>query len=100
HTRSYGDWSSDVCSSDLLLRNRAGDRARVSGARTAVRDPCVVDLDLSGSGGQVGVRQQAARRDANDVAVARPQIAIGEGEPHRRSEERRVGKEWEAGERG
>src|SRR5437867_6587052 len=29
HTRSYGDWSSDVCSSDLkyvyLEKNRAGD---------------------------------------------------------------------------
>src|SRR5207248_7096384 len=23
HTRSYGDWSSDVCSSDLVVRSRA-----------------------------------------------------------------------------
>src|SRR6266516_21587 len=25
HTRSYGDWSSDVCSSDLLAVQRVGD---------------------------------------------------------------------------
>src|SRR6266705_4058581 len=27
HTRSYGDWSSDVCSSDLLLEVQPGERA-------------------------------------------------------------------------
>src|SRR5437867_4563699 len=26
HTRSYGDWSSDVCSSDLALRDQAKRR--------------------------------------------------------------------------
>src|SRR5207248_5815638 len=26
HTRSYGDWSSDVCSSDLRFRSAAWDR--------------------------------------------------------------------------
>src|SRR5207248_8684669 len=35
HTRSYGDWSSDVCSSDLRLRLRDAGRARVGGAPPA-----------------------------------------------------------------
>src|SRR5437867_12192508 len=30
HTRSYGDWSSDVCSSDLDLRARSASRSKVS----------------------------------------------------------------------
>src|SRR5437867_11515172 len=35
HTRSYGDWSSDVCSSDLRRERETGDRrGRWCGARS------------------------------------------------------------------
>src|SRR5256885_7727779 len=41
HTRLQGDWSSDVCSSDLLLtfRHRAGVRPYTSSSEFA--EPCV-----------------------------------------------------------
>src|SRR5437867_5188696 len=32
HTRSYGDWSSDVCSSDLMLLHDARRETRLDGA--------------------------------------------------------------------
>src|SRR5207248_6637692 len=39
HTRSYGDWSSDVCSSDLVAYDRAGKRlgsTKVTGGLDAI----------------------------------------------------------------
>src|SRR5574340_1281293 len=39
HTRSFGDWSSDVCSSDLR-RAAARRRARARRRRRAARSPC------------------------------------------------------------
>src|SRR5207248_5906063 len=80
HTRSYGDWSSDVCSSDLP----AADNQRGSG-----------DDRRRGGPPSQGLRPLAAVvQDAQlqlGVAVQRPRAAIlATGE---RSEERRVGKE-------
>src|SRR5207248_7304040 len=65
HTRSYGDWSSDVCSSDLRLRRSAPQRP-----------------------GQIAEADQADRRAGEEEAavVAREAVSL-------RSEERRVGKE-------
>src|SRR5690242_21713345 len=71
HTRLTCDWSSDVCSSDLVERDRRAD-ARNHDAETAQRLALVVDLEHAG-------------RDAH-VAAQRIQHA-------HRSEERRVGKE-------
>src|SRR5207248_7463942 len=71
HTRSYGDWSSDVCSSDLFL-----------------------DLDLRGARPFVPGRPAAARVHAAGeglVRVGRP--GPSESLRQERSEERRVGKE-------
>src|SRR5207245_8464925 len=67
HTRCYRDWSSDVCSSDLGV-GLDGDPAGVEG------DPLADQHRTSrpGRGGPVG----------------------GDDQPRRRSEERRVGKEW------
>src|SRR5207245_5838888 len=70
HTRCYRDWSSDVCSSDLLLLRRADEGAAAAAARGA---------------GQPGQRQEghpAAEHHPGAAGVAGP-----------RSEERRVGKE-------
>src|SRR5437762_4117214 len=88
HTRYIGDWSSDVCSSDLHLRGGGVVRNDIA------RDP-PVEEDL-------GVR---ARHEAADlIAHHRLQIMCEPGDSHNvwRSEERRVGKEcrgWKGGER-
>src|SRR5437867_12464426 len=70
HTRSYGDWSSDVCSSDL--RRTAG----LPGSRPGSRKPC------------------------SSTPPADPPIStirwVGVGLATPRSEERRVGKESRA----
>src|SRR5207248_5105323 len=85
HTRSYGDWSSDVCSSDLRRE------ARVRGGALGAGDGCPA------AGGRGRVRRGAGpvaggwRRHAGvgGRGVGRPALA--------RSEERRVGKEWRCG---
>src|SRR5688500_20389963 len=79
HTRVQGDWSSDVCSSDLVL---AGQRVAPQGI----------------AAGQIAQRQRVAPRARPQpkmtFEIDRPHIirVRGRGE---RSEERRVGKEWE-----
>src|SRR5207247_7333905 len=71
HTRSTRDWSSDVCSSDLLAAGPAcGHRAREQRDRT--------DRRRGGDGCAARSRSPARRQLA-------------------RSEERRVGKEWRSG---
>src|SRR5262249_58336202 len=71
HTRLVSDWSSDVCSSDLLEKPFGG-RGLLLGAVPGVAPGGVVIL----GGGIVGY----------NAAI----IALGLG----RSEERRVGEEW------
>src|SRR5438094_10559209 len=67
HTISYGDWSSDVCSSDLLLHQHGGRGAA---------DPGTGHRGAEAGGGGPG------------SAAPRPPCWCS-----RRSEERRVGKE-------
>src|SRR5690348_17687752 len=78
HTRWTGDWSSDVCSSDLIAR-----------PRIAQRDPAGDALDI-GEAPQRPVQPGGLRGrildQRFDGAVPRPQRGL-------RSEERRVGKE-------
>src|SRR5206468_9771827 len=95
HTRSDRDWSSDVCSSDLLVR----EPAVVDGGAFK---PLVVQIDVTG--------EQAAKardhRKRPPVGFRTPHDAQGwlgpppacQGQRPRtiRSEERRVGKECEA----
>src|SRR5207248_6431607 len=92
-TRSYGDWSSDVCSSDLRLAapprlRRLDKQIRDAGARLARAEK---EQALRGERpARLAQRgEQAGERDggrALDVVVkARHALAI-------RSEERRVGK--------
>src|SRR5207253_6324646 len=81
HTRWPRDWSSDVCSSDLLL---------VEGHQPALLVPQLAQLE-----GEPGVRSRHAgpvkQRPQRSVGQRRHQLE-GEGD-RRRSEERRVGKE-------
>src|SRR5207248_3595664 len=94
-TRSYGDWSSDVCSSDLgllgvgtvgsgtvkvLTRNQEEIRRR---AGRGIEIAMVADIDPTRAHGLVGDGVQV-------VADGRAVIA----NPAIRSEERRVGEEW------
>src|SRR5256885_9770708 len=69
HTRLQGDWSSDVCSSDL--GELAGNR----------------DLELVGGGAELGDELADARGPELDIGVG-AELARRD-----RSEERRVGKE-------
>src|SRR3546814_5649556 len=79
------DWSSDVCSSDLEQLGQTGTVHRF--ARTHVGE----DLDRA--------RLFEPHRLPGDILVARahPRVAQNAAQPSspkRRSEERRVGKEW------
>src|SRR5207237_9851217 len=75
HTRFKCDWSSDVCSSDLIFSIRPRGR------------------DVLSSFFEPGTAQRAA-----GFFVYGPQTCLVLAIDHRRSEERRVGKESRAGE--
>src|SRR5256885_9510507 len=77
HTRLQGDWSSDVCSSDLVVtRRHFADRAKNSA--------CLLHRILK----RLFVPRLHSNGDAPLMA-----IAIHPGGDRDRSEERRVGKE-------
>src|SRR5437762_11870539 len=54
HTRYIGDWSSDVCSSDLLEKRREADRGSSMPGATATPDVEVIVEDARGGGGGGG----------------------------------------------
>src|SRR5207245_7228832 len=88
HTRCYRDWSSDVCSSDLLLRiylvgQRSRWRADVSEAAALSKRRGKISVHCAESGGRCGAR-----------ALVRREVS---GTGGQRSEERRVGKECGCG---
>src|SRR5207249_5946785 len=94
HTRSKRDWSSDVCSSDLLtVRENLEFYAGVYGLDArSVRQQVDKWLDRSGL-----TDRQHEVTAAMSVGF-RQRLALGCAVLHRpRSEERRVGKEWRAG---
>src|SRR5207249_8388194 len=80
HTRSKRDWSSDVCSSDLVAASRgnpAEERLQRTRAQAFRREVALLDDEV----GSTTVRAPVSGM----VLTPRP-----------RSEERRVGKEWRA----
>src|SRR5207248_5966889 len=94
HTRSYGDWSSDVCSSDLRRAQR--------------RENVVAVVPAAGDVAARGAERIGERRgpvDRKDVPARRlERRGDRRRRAHSRSEERRVGKEggdgvggWESG---
>src|SRR5206468_7827291 len=93
HTRSDRDWSSDVCSSDLERWLPHRSRAIVSGRGAVVPHVDIVILNY-----EIVVDHRVA------LASRRPRALVLD-ESHycknprakRRSEERRVGKEWRSG---
>src|SRR5205814_4778007 len=88
HTRCLSDWSSDVCSSDLLLKDLMG---------VAPPPPTGDTVDLSKEH-DVSVDKLHIQSDKLDLgSVPSPSLAL-RGSPYiqaknLRSEERRVGKE-------
>src|SRR5688500_19451087 len=80
HTRLQGDWSSDVCSSDLLVVRHGG-----AGGEEVERDP-----ENHRSAEVVGRAVERVRRHVQEVVRQRRAVVI------ERSEERRVGKECRA----
>src|SRR5437867_6018332 len=82
HTRSYGDWSSDVCSSDLGVVRALARRAR-RGSAVAPRPGERQEPPASPPGARIAAGQPRASRTAQARAGGR-------------SEERRVGKECRA----
>src|SRR5207248_8940175 len=60
HTRSYGDWSSDVCSSDLVPRGRCVRLSREAGEHRAA----------AGDLAKVGRASRGENREAGVVVVA------------------------------
>src|SRR5207248_8912912 len=89
HTRSYGDWSSDVCSSDLYTPTGGIANCRTDMARDLGIAPENVRVVCLYMGGNFGNKNQ--NQDADLIAAA---LAKEAGAPVKRSEERRVGKEW------
>src|SRR5207248_7463740 len=81
HTRSYGDWSSDVCSSDLGPKDHVVDRRENRRVHP--------DADREGEhgdGSEGGIPAKLPR------AVAEVLRKVGQPPEATRSEERRVGK--------
>src|SRR5207248_3860130 len=94
HTRSYGDWSSDVCTSDLTALVRGGSSAF---------GICQAGEVSAGHGGvfcgRVLGRFEFFLAVAKHFAPLRRRIGHDLFAQHfakgdKRSEERRVGKEW------
>src|SRR5207248_8018183 len=88
HTRSYGDWSSDVCSSDLgyrVLEAGTGKDALSILAQAKRIDLLLTDIVMPGMNGPELV--EAARKNRRNL------IALFMSGYDRRSEGRRVGKE-------
>src|SRR5205807_5926689 len=88
HTRLQGDWSSDVCSSDLgpalILMGKDGSIPTERAAR--VRVPTLV---INGGNGAPFMRETA-----KTLSKAIPGAELRTLDSQTRSEERRVGKEW------
>src|SRR5207248_5799249 len=91
HTRSYGDWSSDVCSSDLTVvitawfgTSRFGVRAGLAAAVMLAATPFFYLI------GRLGILDMPLTFFLT-LAIVALHRAMDHGE---RSEERRVGKEW------
>src|SRR5947207_14875571 len=91
HTRSLCDWSSDVCSSDLVGPPVVGDRARRADDQQEDEQPLLIEEaaeQLSARGQERRLLEVGGQVDLHHAADER------QPGQEQRSEERRVGKEW------
>src|SRR5437764_2962522 len=86
HTRYIGDWSSDVCSSDLHARGRRVGGSAAAPSRARRRGVCSVGSGAAASGLSRGVCSGGSGAGASGLLVLTGTATV-------RSEERRVGKE-------
>src|SRR5690606_41043540 len=91
HTRFSRDWSSDVCSSDLLVdrntvKNAQGDLIVMS------RNMKISVVDEDGKERQSFKPPFGARLKVDEKSKIKRGDRIAEWDPYARSEERRVGK--------
>src|SRR3546814_16967862 len=91
------DWSSDVCSSDLLAPLAAEGVVPQTELLSAQREVVDIQGRLAAARQAISRSQAAVREAGAEVQRARfdfQQEALNERSQLRRSEERRVGKEW------
>src|SRR5690606_40379887 len=86
HTRFSRDWSSDVCSSDLAANGRSRGQSR--------RTPTSSAWSRSLSSGLY--RRLRSHTGSADLRLSEALAGLASLPYRRRSEERRVGKEWRA----
>src|SRR5437867_8481418 len=72
HTRSYGDWSSDVCSSDLRASRGWADSQQSRAS-----------IDFATRGGRVG----SASRSPREMSISSASVSVTESPATARSEE-------------
>src|SRR5205807_3159861 len=79
HTRLQGDWSSDVCSSDLPARGEgAGEGEEPEGGRPHVRSASAHASASRFASASLSARSPAGRRAASkDAAAQSPSVEIG-----------------------
>src|SRR5699024_11706645 len=85
HTRSKRDWSSDVCSSDLVVSGAGSDitgPADLAGKKVAVNS--------LGAAGDLTIMAAVEQDGGDPSTIEFVEVAFPD-----RSEERRVGKEWQ-----
>src|SRR5437867_11694111 len=92
HTRSYGDWSSDVCSSDLSGGSSASQRALAEEAEKTARQLQQLTREQQRQDLNDAMRRVQDAADAMRRAAANGS-SDGGAQANERSEERRVGKE-------
>src|SRR5262249_56009747 len=97
--RVVSDWSSDVCSSDLLLERRSS--AKITFIQTnSKREPCLIwivfRIDICSPKPVAFLQPQRLERPAPGGCYAEAPARFPKRVPHR-SEERRVGKERTTG---
>src|SRR5207248_3542789 len=88
HTRSYGDWSSDVCSSDLYLSGGCCRGIAVGRIRSREKG---FAFDVVDNLGWLG-RGDVVIRTAEVITPSPERRRLLAAHMRRRSEERRVGK--------
>src|SRR5207248_4652957 len=86
HTRSYGDWSSDVCSSDLIAAKFPGICRPFAVENRPAKMPSLPVLSTSKGRRAIGIARLGRLSPRRAGRYTR--------DGRTRSEERRVGKEW------